>query len=190
LCFDINESIRLAASGLPIQASDEVITDCIKFIIGRLRTFLIDEGYRYDVVDSVLAVLGTNPTLSMRNIKQLTDLTLAPDWLLTLQAYSRCVRIVRTQAGEYSVDLTKLTEEEEKTLYQKLVKVEEQISDPTSVQEFIDRFKTLIPDINTFFERVLVMDQDQAVRGNRLGLIQKVARLGASCADLSCLEGF
>ncbi len=190
LSFDIKDAITLAAAGLPIKASEETITLCLKFIIGRLRTFLIDEGYRYDVVDGVLAVWGMNPALSMRNIKQLTSLVSAADWLLTLQAYSRCVRIVRTQAGVYTVDLAKFSEDAEKDLYHKLIDVEGQISDPSSVQEFVDRFKSLIPAINSFFDKVLVMDQDQTIRENRLGLIQRVAHLGTGGADLSCLEGF
>jgi len=188
--FDINDGLKLAAAGLPIQASDEAIGDCLKFIISRLRALLIEEGYRYDVVDSILAVWGMNPALTMRNIKQLTTLVAEPDWLLTLQAYSRCVRIIRTQTDKYLVDPSRFSEDAEKDLFNRLVGVEDRIDDPSSVQDFIERFKTLIASINRFFDDVLVMDKDQAIRENRLGLIQRVARLGEGCADLSCLEGF
>ncbi len=188
--FDINNGLKLAAAGLPIQASDENIGACLKFIISRLRALLIEERYRHDVVDSILAVWGMNPALTMRNVKQLTKLVAEPDWLLTLQAYSRCVRIVRTQAEKYQVDPSRFSENAERDLFKGLVGVEDHISDPSSVQEFVERFRTLIATINRFFDDVLVMDQDQAIRENRLGLIQRIARLGEGCADLSCLEGF
>ena len=46
------------------------------------------------------------------------------------------------------------------------------------------------PAISRFFEDVLVMDEDRAVRENRLALLQHIANLPAGIADLSALEGF
>jgi glycyl-tRNA synthetase beta subunit len=48
----------------------------------------------------------------------------------------------------------------------------------------------LIPAITAFFDKVLVMAEDQAVRENRLGLLQSIAALSNGIADLSKLEGF
>ena len=48
----------------------------------------------------------------------------------------------------------------------------------------------LIPSINTFFDKVLVMADEQSVRENRLGLLQRIAALADGVADLSKLEGF
>jgi glycyl-tRNA synthetase beta subunit len=47
-----------------------------------------------------------------------------------------------------------------------------------------------MPAINHFFDAVLVMAEDQTVRANRLGLLQKVAGLTRGVADFSTLEGF
>jgi glycyl-tRNA synthetase beta subunit len=44
--------------------------------------------------------------------------------------------------------------------------------------------------MNRFFNEVLVMAEDEAVRRNRLGLLQRVAALSEGIADLSGLEGF
>ena len=50
--------------------------------------------------------------------------------------------------------------------------------------------QTLVPAINTFFDEVLVMAPDPAIRANRLGLVQEIAALPDGVADLSRLEGF
>jgi glycyl-tRNA synthetase len=190
LDFDIKESLNLAAAGLPINATRESIEDCLKFIAGRLRALLIDEGYRYDIVDSVLVVMGSNPARAIRNIKVLSTAVSEPDWLTILQAFSRCVRIVRSQTGTSQFDSSRLKEDAEKALFARLLEVETAVTDPTSIAEFIRQFKTMIAPINKFFDEVLVMDEDAKIRENRLALLQRIASLGSACADLSCLEGF
>jgi glycyl-tRNA synthetase len=58
------------------------------------------------------------------------------------------------------------------------------------VDDFLNVVVKLIPDINAFFDNVLVMSEDKTVRENRLGLVQKIAKLADGIADLSKLEGF
>ena len=59
-----------------------------------------------------------------------------------------------------------------------------------TVDDFLGGFLPMIPAINAFFDKVLVMAEDRAVRENRLGLLQKIAALPHGIADLSRLEGF
>ena len=53
-----------------------------------------------------------------------------------------------------------------------------------------EAFLPMIPGINAYFEKVLVMTDKKALRQNRLGLLQRIAILAAGVADLSKLEGF
>jgi glycyl-tRNA synthetase len=81
-----------------------------------------------------------------------------------------------------------LSESEEKRLYkaiQKTVKAQ-----PDSVDQFLNIVVKLIPSINAFFDKVLVMAEDEQVRQNRLALVGQIARLSNGIADLSRLEGF
>ena len=59
-----------------------------------------------------------------------------------------------------------------------------------TVPHLVAALRHLVPAITTFFIDVLVMDEDMAVRHNRLALLQHIARLPQGMADLSCLEGF
>jgi glycyl-tRNA synthetase len=58
------------------------------------------------------------------------------------------------------------------------------------VDDVLSAIEPLVPAINLFFDKVLVMDPDPAVRENRLGLVQSVAALTEGVVDLSRLEGF
>jgi glycyl-tRNA synthetase len=58
------------------------------------------------------------------------------------------------------------------------------------VDELLTCVVSLIPAINTFFDQVLVMAEDKAIRENRLGLVQGIAGLADGIADLGKLEGF
>ena len=48
----------------------------------------------------------------------------------------------------------------------------------------------LIPSINAFFDKVLVIAEDEAIKQNRLALVGEIANLSTGIADLSKLEGF
>jgi glycyl-tRNA synthetase beta subunit len=55
---------------------------------------------------------------------------------------------------------------------------------------FLTAFVLMIPAVIRFFDEVLVMADDCSLRENRLGLLQRIVRLGSGVADMSKLEGF
>jgi len=61
---------------------------------------------------------------------------------------------------------------------------------PGSIGALLQSLRSLVPPITEFFDKVLVMDEDKAVRANRLALVQRVVALADGIADLSKLEGF
>ncbi len=190
LSFDLRAGLKAAAEGLPIPASAESQAACLEFISGRLSNLLLEQGNRYDVVAAVLAEQGANPALAARAVKQLTKWVNHPEWDTILPAYARCVRITRDQKQEYAIDPKSFVDEAEKKLLQAILMAESERRNPASVDEFFGTFTPMIPVINHFFEAVLVMAEEPAVRANRLGLLQRIARLASGTADLSKLEGF
>jgi glycyl-tRNA synthetase beta subunit len=77
-------------------------------------------------------------------------------------------------------------DEAEKTLGQAVAGLQP----PASVDELLAMVEALLPAITAFFDQVLVMAEDPAVKSNRLGLVGKIASLSNGIADLSRLEGF
>lgn len=189
LDFDLRPGLQLAGSRQPVPVSAESQSACLAFISGRLRAWLLEQGYRYDLVDAILAVQSANPAMAVRAIRELNQAVARPDWALILQAYARCVRITRDQKEIYPIDPTHFGDESEKELYSALLQAEQFIP-RTSAAAFVGAFEKMIPAINRFFEAVMVMDEDQAKRENRLGLLQRVAHLTSDLADFSLLEGF
>jgi glycyl-tRNA synthetase len=190
LDFDLLKWLTTAAQTLPIPATEDSLRSCQEFIVGRQRSNLIEQGYRYDVVDAVLASQHNNPAGVLRAVRQLTEWVGKPDWNTTLQAYARCVRITRDQKEIHPINEQLLNEPTEKELFSALKKVEEAAREGDSVDEVFTRFVPMIPAINRFFDAVLVMAENPAIRSNRLGLLQRISALPKHAADLSLLEGF
>ncbi len=192
LDFDLRRGLQLAAEGLPIPASEQVQAACLEFIAGRLRSYLMSlpQNYRYDIVDAVLAEQSANPARALAAVEQLSGWVARPDWNTILPAYARCVRITRDQAETYPVDPARFEDDAEKALWAALQNAKAAPRRPGSVDDLFNAFLPMIPAINRFFEAVMVMAEDPALRANRLGLLQEIAALAEGVADLSVLEGF
>ena len=191
ISFDLREAIGNAAKLQPIEVKEEVKTQILDFITGRLRVVLQDMGYKYDVVDAVLAEQSANPAAAAEAVKQLQAWVERDDWATILPGYARCVRIIRSAKldhGPTTVDHSKFVEEAEGELYGTIQS--SIIRRPSSVDEFLNIVVKLIPSINAFFDKVLVMADDEKIKQNRLALVGQIATLSKGIADLSKLEGF
>ena len=186
--FDLSIALKVAAEQLPLPISEENFNACLDFIMARLRVILLDEGYRHDVVDAVLAAQNNNPAGVKRTVVALSNAMAEEDWDVLLPAYARCVRITRSQETVYTADKSVLVEKVEKDLFdltQKAIAVE-----IDSIEAFVKSFTPLIDPINAFFDQVLVMAEDEKLKESRLGLLQEIAGMMDGIADLSKIEGF
>jgi glycyl-tRNA synthetase len=188
--FDLESGLDFAIKELPIPLSAENRAACLEFIRGRLQSYLLDQGNKYDVVAAVLAAQSRNPYGTAKAVKELTAWTEKSDWKTILPAYARCVRITRDQKQEFPVDEAFLKEPAEKALFKAVEKARTVKRQSGSVDDLLKAFVPMIPEINAFFEKVLVMDKDLDFQHNRLGLLQKISRLADGVADFGLLEGF
>jgi glycyl-tRNA synthetase len=191
LDFDLRAALQAAIDLLPPSVhpiTNTLITDLLAFLSGRLRAQLLDSGYRHDVVEAVLAEQANNPYRASLAVQQLGAWVKHTDWAQILPAYARCVRITRAQTEQYAVDGALFTEPAEQQLWAAYQTAAAQTVE--SVDSFFAALLPLIPAINFFFDKVLVMADDPAIRANRLGLLQRLAALARGVADLSKLEGF
>jgi glycyl-tRNA synthetase len=190
LDFPLLPALKEAGNYLPIPAPEEALLACRDFILERLRNWLQEQGFRYDVVDAVLAEQGDNPAAASRAVRQLTGWVERSDWHTILPAYARCVRITRDLREHYPLRAELFVHAAEKELYAALNRAESQPRQTGSVDDFLNAFLPMIPAINRFFDEVLVMAEETDQRHNRLGLLQRIGALAKGAADLSRLEGF
>jgi glycyl-tRNA synthetase len=191
LSFDLREAVKKAAKLQPIEVKEEVQTQILDFITGRLSVVLKDAGYKYDVVDAVLAEQSDNPARAAQAVKQLQAWVERDDWETILPGYARCVRIIRSAQLDdrpLTIDKKKFTEQAERDLHAAIPS--SIVHRPSSIDEFLNIVVKLIPSINAFFDKVLVMAEDEKIKQNRLALVGQIAALSTGLADLSKLEGF
>ncbi len=187
--LDLRHGLQLAAHGLPLKAPADLVERCLEFIRQRQHGVLLAEGHRHDVVEAVLAAQGRRPAAAKRAVEELERWMARDDWPQILQAYARCVRILGAKdVGEVNPAL--FEQEAERELFAAVQQAEAAPRAQGSVEDFLRAFQPMIPAISRFFEDVLVMAEDQALRRNRLALLARVRALADGVADLSRLEGF
>ncbi|MCL4273066.1 MAG: glycine--tRNA ligase subunit beta [Anaerolineales bacterium] len=187
--FDLALAVQKFAAAQPIPVNAEVQKQVLDFIAGRLSVVLKESGYKHDVVEAVLAEQSANPAAAARAVKQLSAWVGRADWHEILPGFARCVRILKTiDDRPQTVDESRLVDAEEKALFKAIQDTVK--GQPSTVDEFLNIVVALIPSINAFFDKVLVMAEDEKVKQNRLALVGQIARLSNGIADLSKLEGF
>ena len=190
LDFDLEWGLQLAGAALPVPFDAQTTQFALDFISGRLRGLLLERGYRYDVVDAVLKAQAANPAKAERFARSLGAWTAREDWNIILPAYSRCARITRDIKGVYPVDETALVEGEERTLLASVRAAQTRLDNNADLNAALEAVRAMVPEINAFFDKVLVMAEDETLRKSRLGLLQAIVALVRPLADLSALEGF
>jgi glycyl-tRNA synthetase len=182
--------LQQAAALMPVAASRESLGTLSEFIMERLRGWLRDRGFRHDVVDAVLAERGNDPYSAYRTAAQLAVWVERDDWTDLLNAYGRCIRIVRDLGERYEFtpgadpDLASLK------LRAAYESARRQITPESDVDRLLTVLHPMIPAINQFFDDVLVMVDDPALRESRIALLQDIWDLGCGIVDVTRLEGF
>ncbi len=164
------------------------------FFRERIQFYLRDVcGFNYDVVNAVL--IGSYEELPdvVARAEALSTIRGSEDFMAVSAAFKRMKNILR-QASEKSdhvptlVDKNLLTESAERQLFvqlSELAPVVERLRTERRYREALEQIATLRPHVDLFFDKVMVMVDDPAVRQNRLALIAKVLVGFSSIADFS-----
>jgi glycyl-tRNA synthetase len=179
-----------AATLMPLPIEQSSLDVVSGFITERLRGWLREKGFRHDVVDAVLAERGDDPYSAYRAAAQLTVWVERQDWADILNAYGRCLRIVRDQETRFEFQPGVDSEPTAVALRDAYEIARKQIMPGSDVDRMLTAVRPMIPAINRFFDDVLVMHKDQALRENRLGLLQDIWALSQGIVDVTRLEGF
>ena len=190
ISFDLREGLGEAAALLPVAIDEGAQAETLAFIVQRLRVWLLEQSLRYDLVDAVLAERGHDPYLAHQTVQAFVPWVLSDDWMELLNAYARCVRIVRSFETEFELRPDRFVESSTRRLYQAYVACQEQVGSQSSIDQLFTAFQPMIEPITAFFDDVLVMAEDETLRENRLALLQHIAALTEGIVDLTRVEGF
>jgi glycyl-tRNA synthetase len=189
--LDLRAAVDAAAALQPVTVTPEAQAETLDFITRRLQGVLLDEGYRHDVVDAVLAVRGHNPSAARRAADGLTSLVTQPWWDDAFTAYARCARITRNVAEEFALDADAYELPVEQALHDAYLAAAAAMESSATPEDALGgQIQALQAPINAYFDSVLVNADDERVRKARLALVQRIAALPGGIADLSRLQGF
>ena len=183
----IVESMNLL--NVPSDKQDELLGQVEEFITLRLKNIFLDREVPHHVIDLLLS----NNELSVADAEGLVKALLAnriDENVELVQAFTRMYNLVKdvTYTG---VDESLLKEDAERALYEMATKASEASIDAWDKNDYdavVAVPATLVPAINKFFEDVMVMDKDEAIKANRLQLVRLAYSVMAIIGDISALK--
>ena len=178
-------------------SSEPVLADLLSFLHDRFKVHLKEEGARYDAIDAVLAPEADNLLLVARRLEALIVFINEEDGKNLLAGTKRAANILAaeekkgTKVAE-SVNASLLREAEEKALFEAVTLASQDAEAAIAREDFNGAMLALAKlrcPVDTFFEKVLVNDEDENVRANRLALLDQIRAATGKVADFSKIAG-
>ena len=174
---------------VPAEKQDELLGQVEEFFTLRLKNIFLDREVPHHVIDLLLS----NNELSVADAEGLVNALLAnriDENVELVQAYTRMYNLVKDV--EYTgVNSDLLKEDAEKALFEAVSKASEASLAAWEANDYaavVAVPATLVPAINKFFEDVMVMDKDEAIKANRLQLVRLAYSVMAIIGDISALK--
>jgi len=184
---------RAATSFDPAIRAEHAVDTVFDFIMDRLRSYYLDQGIRPDTFEAVLDCRPTRPLDFDRRVRAVNAFRELPEAAALAAANKRIRNILRkvdaTLPFEVRPDL--LIEDAEQALAGRLVELSSEVTPLMEVglySEALNRLALLREPVDAFFDQVLVMAEDAAVRDNRIALLNELGSLFLRVADFSRLQ--
>ncbi|NOQ50999.1 MAG: glycine--tRNA ligase subunit beta, partial [Desulfuromonadaceae bacterium] len=165
----------------------EIIADVIEFIRLRLVNMLTGQDYPQDVVDAVLSAAFGEPVDAVERVKALAELKGQEDFEPLSVAFKRVGNIIKGGLDQ-DVDPALFEDDCEKELFAQLQQVQAKVAELVAQRNYpvaLETIAGLRAPVDQFFDGVMVMAEDQAVKNNRLALLTSIAGLFKGVADFS-----
>lgn len=167
--------------------------EVIEFMLGRFPTWYQDAGFSIDIIQAVLARNPTKPADFDQRVKAVSHFRALEEAEALAAANKRVGNILAKYDGELGeeIDLALLQEDAEKTLAE-AVEIMAEALEPAfatgNYQEALSKLAGLRAPVDAFFDNVMVMADDEALKKNRLTLLNKLRNLFLQIADISLLQ--
>jgi len=167
--------------------SDEIHMHTQVLFSQRYKTILIGEEYPYDTIDAVLSANIDSLVDVRQKVVALSDLKKQPYFEPLAITFRRVVSILNEESdGDIQASL--LCEPAEKKLYDEYRRVKEPIENHLSKKQFpqaLEKIVEIKETVDEFFEHIMVMAKEDALRKNRLRLLKHISLLFSNIADFS-----
>jgi len=197
---DIDNALRNYETEVRAEAdrsAEPVLADLLSFLHDRFKVHLKEEGARYDAIDAVLTPEADNLLLVARRLEALIVFINEEDGKNLLAGTKRAANILAAEEKKGTkvadkVDASLLREAEEKALFEAVTLASTEAEAAIAREDFNGAMLALAKlrgPVDTFFEKVLVNDEDENVRANRLALLDLIRTATGKVADFSKIAG-
>lgn len=184
------EAVRLYGDKL---TNAKVVDEVVDFMLGRFRAWYQEEGHAVDTIQAVLARRPTKPADFDARVKAVSYFRTL-DEAATLAAANKRVSNILAKSTDVLLDhvhASVLKEPAELKLATHLVVLRDKLEPLFAAgqyKEALVELAALRETVDTFFDTVMVMDENEAIRINRLTLLSKLRELFLQVADISLLQ--
>jgi len=195
--LDLVKTLEAAAAAYNDQdanrVSTKVVHEVLAFVLGRLHPYYSQHGYAYDEIDAVVCLRPTRLNDLDQRLRALAEFRRLPEAESLAAANKRISNIIKKSEASVpsQFDAGLFSDAEEKTLASRLNAMEAEVAPLFAARDYeqaMKRLADLREPVDAFFDKVLVMADDPAVRLNRLALLNRLRNLFLQVADISRLQ--
>ena len=168
----------------------EVKTEVLDFFRVRYQNFLLEKGYLFDVIDSVISTSFDELLDAQHRIEAVKVARASKEFESIVIAFKRAMNILKGAPYKKEITPSLFSEPAEQKLYQSFVNAKEKIGSDLNNKNYNDALFEMIQmrkPIDEFFDQVMVMVEDETIRNNRLALLDGIGQLFLRIADFSKL---
>jgi glycyl-tRNA synthetase beta chain len=173
------------------QSAEKTLENIISFMEQRTEFILSSSGHEQDLIKSVISLSSVQPpkliTLRLEALRELRKEEFFTDFLLAIKR----VNNITPKTPLPPVNPGLFIQDEEKNLYTSFVALRDQCIPLLDSEKFSDAirvFAQITPHINTFFDKVMVMDKQEEIKANRLALLKGIWETLSLIADFSKIQ--
>lgn len=173
------------------EETGKLVPQIMEFFKQRLRNLLMEQGIRYDVIDAVFADKRNDDMVDLAvRCKALAAYVEAGNAEPLVQVSVRVSNLCKKIEKEVAISGALFKDESENKLHEVVAAVSKEIIPEIVLYDYAAVFKAgekVIEPVNTFFDNVMVMDEDENVKNNRLAMLEEVRGIVNAVGDLSLL---
>lgn len=173
------------------EETGKLVPQIMEFFKQRLRNLLMDQGIRYDVIDAVFADKRNDDMVDLAvRCKALAAYVEAGNAEPLVQVAVRVSNLCKKIEKEVAISGALFKDESENKLHEVVAAVSKEIIPEIVLYDYAAVLKAgekVIEPVNTFFDNVMVMDEDENVKNNRLAMLEEVRGIVNAVGDLSLL---
>jgi len=194
LMLDLKQILGFAADAIKdVVDASKAIDEVFDFMLERLRVYYTSQDISVDVYDAVVVLKPTRPVDFDRRVQAVNSFRKLEEAESLAAANKRIRNILKKVEGKVSekIDAQLFQDDAENKLNDQLQKLSDEVLplfEEGDYKTALQQLAGLKDTVDNFFDQVMVMADDEALKNNRIALLNKLSKLFLKAADLSRLQ--